>query len=66
MAQIKVRAGDIASGQPKALEQLARAVAELETRFNNALGALDGDSGVNLTTYAATYGTAAAARIITV
>ena len=66
MAQIKVRAGDIASGQPMALEQLARAVAELETRFNDALAALDGDSGVNLTTYADTYGTAAASRIVTV
>lgn len=60
----KIRVGDIVQGSPQAREAGWRAVASLEDRFNRALAALDGDSGVNLTTYQATYGTAAAERAV--
>jgi hypothetical protein len=57
MAAKTVRVGDITQGAVQTIEAAWRAVAELEARFNALLAAMDGDSGVNLTTYAATYGT---------
>lgn len=56
MATRIIRVGDIAAGSVEAKVEAFKAIAELSSQFELLLAAMDGDSGINLTTYAATYG----------